>query len=159
MKRFGSAAWSGSLRNGKGTVATESHALDSYPYTYFSRYGEKPGTNPEELLGTAHGACFAMSFVRMLEMSHFEPEQLDARSEVVIDRDADGFTITSVHLSVAAKIPGIDDATFQSIAMEAKSGCPISKLVNTNISFDARLATLESITVADQLKLLREKKK
>ena len=100
-----------------------------------------------------------MSFVRMLEMSHFEPEQLDARSEVVIDRDADGFTITSVHLSVATKIPGIDDATFQSIAMEAKSGCPISKLVNTNISFDARLATLESITVADQLKLLREKKK
>lgn len=72
MKRFGSAAWSGNLRDGKGTVSTESHALDSYPYTFFSRYGEKPGTNPEELLGAAHAACFAMSFVRMLEMSHFE---------------------------------------------------------------------------------------
>jgi len=63
MKRFGSAAWSGNLRDGKGTVSTESHALDSYPYTFFSRYGEKPGTNPEELLGAAHAACFAMSFV------------------------------------------------------------------------------------------------
>jgi lipoyl-dependent peroxiredoxin len=141
MKRFGSAAWSGNLRDGKGSVSTESHALDSYPYTYFSRYGEKPGTNPEELLGAAHAACFAMSFVRMLEMSHYEAEQLDSRSEVVIDKDADGFAITSVHLSVIAKIPDIDDVTFQSIAMKAKSGCPVSKLMNTNISFEARLVS------------------
>ena len=105
MKRFGSAAWSGNLRDGKGSVSTESHALDSYPYTHFSRYGEKPGTNPEELLGAAHAACFAMSFVRMLEMSHFEVERLDSRSEVVIDKDDDGFTNTSVYLSVIAKIP------------------------------------------------------
>jgi lipoyl-dependent peroxiredoxin len=141
MKRFGSAAWSGNLRDGKGSVSTESHALDSYPYTYFSRYGEKPGTNPEELLGAAHAACFAMSFVRMLEMSHYEAEQLDSRSEVVIDKDADGFAITSVHLSVIAKIPNIDDVTFQSIAMKAKSGCPVSKLMDTNISFEARLVS------------------
>jgi lipoyl-dependent peroxiredoxin len=141
MKRFGSAAWSGNLRDGKGSVSTESHALDSYPYTYFSRYGEKPGTNPEELLGAAHAACFAMSFVRMLEMSHYEAEQLDSRSEVVIDKDAEGFAITSVHLSVSAKIPDIDDVTFQSIAMKAKSGCPVSKLMNTNISFEARLVS------------------
>jgi lipoyl-dependent peroxiredoxin len=141
MKRFGSAAWSGNLRDGKGSVSTESDALDSYPYTYFSRYGEKPGTNPEELLGAAHAACLAMSFVRMLEMSHFEAQQLDSRSEVVIDKDGDGFAITSVHLSVVAKIPGIDEATFQSIAMKAKSGCPVSKLMNTNISFEARLVS------------------
>jgi lipoyl-dependent peroxiredoxin len=88
MKRFGSAAWSGSLRDGKGTVSTESHALDSYPYTFFSRYGEKPGTNPEELLGAAHAACFAMSFVRMLGMANLVPEQLDSKSEVVIDKAA-----------------------------------------------------------------------
>jgi osmotically inducible protein OsmC len=137
MKRFGSAAWSGSLRDGKGSVSTESHALDSYPYTFFSRYGEKPGTNPEELLGAAHAACFAMSFVRMLGTAHFEPKQVDAKSEVVIDKDGDGFSITSVHLSVVAKIPGIDEATFQSIAMKAKAGCPISKLMNTNVSFEA----------------------
>ena len=139
MKRFGSAAWSSGLREGKGSVSTESHAMDSYPYTFFSRYGEKPGTNPEDLLGAAHAACFAMSFVRMLGIAHLEPHQLDSKSEVVIDKDGDGFAVTSVHLSVAAKIPGIDDATFQSIALQAKSRCPVSKLMNMNISFEARL--------------------
>jgi lipoyl-dependent peroxiredoxin len=139
MKRFGSAAWSGSLREGKGSVSTESHALDSFPYTFFSRYGEKPGTNPEELLGAAHAACFAMSFVRMLGMAHFEPERLESKSEVVIDKDGDGFAITSVHLSVVAKIPGVNEASFQSIATKAKAECPISKLINTDVSFEARL--------------------
>jgi osmotically inducible protein OsmC len=105
------------------------------------RYGEKPGTNPEELLGAAHAACFAMSFVRMLGMANLVPEQLDSKSEVVIDKDGDGFAITSVHLSIVAKIAGIDEATFQSIAMKAKTGCPVSKLMNTNISFEARLVS------------------
>src|SRR6202162_6641031 len=139
MKRFGSAAWSGDLRDGKGSVSSESHALDSYPYTYFSRYGEKPGTNPEELLGAAHAACFAMSFVRMLGMANFVPEQVDSKSEVVIDKDGDGFSITSVHLTVTAKIPGIDQVTFQSIAARAKAGCPVSKLMNVEIGFGATL--------------------
>jgi osmotically inducible protein OsmC len=80
-----------------------------------------------------------MSFVRMLGMADFEPEQLDSMSEVVIDKDGDGFAITSVHLSVVAKIPGIDEATFQSIAVKAKAGCPVSKLMNTNIGFEAKL--------------------
>jgi lipoyl-dependent peroxiredoxin len=141
MRRFGSAAWSGSLREGKGSVATESHALENYPYTFFSRYGEKPGTNPEELLGAAHAACFTMSFVRMLGMENFVPEQLDSKSEVVIEKDGDGFSITSVHLTAVAKIPGIDDATFQSIAAKAKVGCPVSRLMNVDISFEATLAT------------------
>jgi len=141
MKRFGSAAWSGNLHDGKGLVSTESRALDSYCYTYFSRYGENPGTNPEELLGAAHAACFTMSFVRSLAMSDFKAEQLSSRSEIVIDKDGDGFAITSVHLSVTAKIPGIEETTFQCIAMKAKSGCPISKLMNTNISFEARLVS------------------
>jgi osmotically inducible protein OsmC len=75
MKRFGSAAWNGGPREGKGSVSTESHALETYPYTFFSRYGEKPGANPEELLGAAHAACFTMSFVRLLDMANFVPEQ------------------------------------------------------------------------------------
>jgi osmotically inducible protein OsmC len=108
MKRFGSAAWNGGLREGKGSVSTESGALETYPYTFFSRYGEKPGTNPEELLGAAHAACFTMSFVRLLGMANFVPEQVDSKSEVVIDKDGDGFSITSVHLTVTAKIPGIE---------------------------------------------------
>jgi lipoyl-dependent peroxiredoxin len=126
MKRFGSAAWNGSLREGKGSVSTESRALENHPYAFFSRYSEKPGTNPEELLGAAHAACFTMSFVRLLGMANFVPEQIDSRSEAVIDKDGDGFSITSVHLTVTAKIPGIDQATFQSIAAKAKAGCPVS---------------------------------
>jgi len=110
MKRFGSAAWNGGLREGKGSVSTESRALETYPYTFFSRYDEKPGTNPEELLGAAHAACFTMSFVRLLGMANFVPEQVDSKSEVVLDKDGDGFSITSVHLTVTAKIPGIEVA-------------------------------------------------
>src|SRR5882757_8475445 len=129
MKRFGSATWNGDLRGGKGSVSTESRALESHPYTFFSRYGEKPGTNPEELLGAAHAGCFTMSFVRLLGMANFVLEQVDSKSEVVIEKDGDGFSITSVHLTVTAKIPGIDHETFQSIAVKAKAACPVSKLM------------------------------
>src|ERR1700730_15471764 len=104
-----------------------SRALESRPYTFFSRYGEKPGTNPEELLGAAHAACFTMSFVRMLGMEEFVPEQVESKTEVVIAKDGVGFSITSVHLAVAAKIPGIDHETFQSIQAKAKAGCAVSK--------------------------------
>ena len=141
MKRFGSTTWNGDLRKGKGAVSTESQALENYPFTFLTRYGEAPGTNPEELLGAAHAACFTMSFVRMLGMANFVPEQVDSKSEVVIEKDGDGFSITSVHLTVVAKIPGIDNATFQSIATNAKVGCPVSKLLNVEIGFEATLAS------------------
>jgi len=139
MQRKASAVWKGGLKDGKGAVSSSSGVLSNTPYSFSTRFENTPGTNPEELLGAAHAACFAMSFVRMLGIAHFEPEQLDSKSEVVIDKDGDEFAITSVHLSVAAKIPGIDEARFQSIAMKAKAGCPVSKLMNTNISFEARL--------------------
>jgi lipoyl-dependent peroxiredoxin len=141
MKRFGSATWSGSLRDGKGAVSTESQAMTNHPYTFFGRYGETAGTNPEELLGAAHAACFTMSFVRMLGMANFVPERLDSKSDVVIEKDADGFSITSVHLTVTARIPGIDPDTFQSIASKAKAWCPVSKLINAEIGFEATLAS------------------
>ena len=95
MKRFGSTRWNGGLREGKGAVSTESRALENYPYSFFTRYGEKPGTNPEELIGAAHAACFTMSFVRMLGMANFVSEQVDSKSDVVIEKDGDGFSITS----------------------------------------------------------------
>jgi lipoyl-dependent peroxiredoxin len=135
MNRFGSTRWDGGLREGKGVVSTESHALENYPYSFFTRYGEKPGTNAEELLGAAHAACFTMSFVRMLGMANFVPEQVDSKSDVVIEKDGDGFSITSVYLTVTAKIPGIDRGRFQSIASNAKARCPVSKLMNTEIAF------------------------
>jgi lipoyl-dependent peroxiredoxin len=123
MKRFGSANGNGGLREGKGSVSTESRALETYSYTFFSRYGEKPGTHPEELLGAAHAACFTMSFVRLLGMAKFLPEQVDSKSEVVIDKDGDGFSITSVHLTVTAKIPGVDQATFRRRKSKGRLSC------------------------------------
>ena len=141
MKRFGSTRWNGALREGRGAVSTESRALENYPYDFFTRYGEKPGTNPEELLGAAHAACFIMSFVRMLGMANFVPEQVDSKSDVVIEKDGDGFSITSVHLTVTAKIPGIERDTFQSIASKAKAWCPVSKLMNSEIGLEATLVS------------------
>jgi osmotically inducible protein OsmC len=141
MKRFGSTRWNGGLREGKGAVSTESRALENYPYSFFTRYGDKPGTNPEELLGAAHAACFTMSFVRMLGMANFVPERVDSKSDVVIEKDGNGFSITSVHLTVTAKIPGIDRATFQSIESRAKAWCPVSKLMNAEIGFEATLVS------------------
>ena len=137
MKRFGSATWNGGLREGKGSVSTESRALETYPYTFFSRYGEKPGTNPEELLGAAHAACFV---VRQATR-HGELRAGAGRQQIgsVIDKDSDDFSITSVHLTVTAKIPGIDQAAFQSIAAKAKAGCPVSKLMKVEIGFGATL--------------------
>ena len=141
MNRFGSTRWNGGLREGQGAVSTESRALENHPYSFFTRYGEKPGTNPEELLGAAHAACFTMSFVRLLGMANFVPEQVDSRSDVAIEKDGDGFSITSVHLTVTAKIPGIDHDTFQSIASKAKAWCPVSKLMNAEIGFEATLVS------------------
>ena len=141
MNRFGSTRWNGGLREGQGAVSTESRALENHPYSFFTRYGEKPGTNPEELLGAAHAACFTMSFVRLLGMANFVPEQVDSRSDVAIEKDGDGFSITSVHLTVTAKIPGIDHDTFQSIASKAKAWCPVSKLMNAEIGFEAILVS------------------
>jgi osmotically inducible protein OsmC len=139
MKRFGSTRWNGGLREGNGAVSAESRALENYPYSFLTRYGDKPGTNPEELVGAAHAACFTMSFVRMLGMANFVPEQVDSKLDVVIEKDGDGFSITSVHLTVTAKIPGIDRNTFESIASKAKAWCPVSKLMNAEIGFEATL--------------------
>jgi OsmC subfamily peroxiredoxin len=139
--RLGSTTWNGGLREGKGAASTESRALQNYPYSLFTRYGEKPGTNPEELLGAAHAACFTMSFVRILGMANFVPEQVDSKSDVVIERDGDGFSITSVRLTVTARIPGIDRAAFESIAAKAKACCPVSKLMNAEIGFEATLVS------------------
>jgi lipoyl-dependent peroxiredoxin len=139
MRRFGSATWSGSLRRGHGTVSTESRALEHYPYSFLTRYGDKLGTTPEELLGAAHAACFTILFVRMLGMANFTPEWVDSKSDVIIEKVADGFSITSVHLSVTARIPGIDQNTFESIASKAKARCPVSKLIKVEIGFEPSL--------------------
>lgn len=139
VKTHGSAAWSGGLKDGKGAISTKSGALDKYPYGFASRYEGKPGTNPEELLGAAHSGCFTMNLTRLLGSAGFASEKMDTTAEVTLEQQGDGFTITSVHLTLKAKIPGIDQEKFDELTFAAKTGCPVSKLFNTPITLDASL--------------------
>ena len=139
MKKSGTAVWRGGIKDGKGAVSTESGALKDYPYGFSSRFEGKPGTNPEELIGAAHAGCFTMALSLILGEAKFVAEQMDTRAEVTLDKIDDGFTITSVHLTLNAKIPGIDQGKFAELADKAKSGCPVSKLMKAVITLDAAL--------------------
>jgi osmotically inducible protein OsmC len=135
----GSAKWQGGIKDGKGAISTKSGALKDYPYGFASRFEGKPGSNPEELIGAAHAACFTMALSLILGEAKLTAEQMETKADVTIEKVGDGFAITSVHLSLQAKIPGADDAKFQELAGMAKAGCPVSKLLNTKISLDAKL--------------------
>lgn len=139
MKKSASAVWSGGLKEGKGTISTESGALQDNPYGFNTRFEDQPGTNPEELIGAAHAGCFTMALSGQLGKAGFTAERLQTRAVVTLDKDDSGFTITKVQLSLEARIPGIDDGQFQRIAADAKAGCPVSRLLNAEISLDARL--------------------
>lgn len=141
MKTHGSAVWQGGIKDGEGAISTKSGALSAYPYGFQSRFEGKPGTNPEELIGAAHAGCFTMALSLMLGEAKLTAEQMDTKAEVTLEQVADGFAITAVHLTLKAKIPGADQATFESLAAKAKAGCPVSKLLNAKITLDA---TLES---------------
>ncbi|WP_420133817.1 OsmC family protein [Rhodopseudomonas sp.] len=136
----GSAKWQGGIKDGKGAISTKSGALSDYPYGFASRFEGKPGSNPEELIGAAHAACFTMALSLILGEAKLTAEQMDTKADVTLEKQGDGFAITAVHLTLTAKIPGADDATFQDCAAKAKAGCPVSKLLNTKITLDAKLA-------------------
>jgi lipoyl-dependent peroxiredoxin len=139
MMTFGTAVCEGGLRDGKGAISTRSGALDQYPYGFASRFEGRPGTNPEELIGAAHAGCFTMALSLTLGEAQLKAEHMETKAEVTLDKIADGFAITAVHLTLTAKIPGADQAKFQELAAKAKAGCPVSKLLNTAITLDARL--------------------
>jgi osmotically inducible protein OsmC len=139
MKKSGSAEWKGSLKDGGGTISTQTGVLKEAPYGFRSRFENGPGTNPEELIGAAHAACFSMALSLMLGNHQLTPEYIRTKAEVTLDKAGEGFAITSSHLTVTAKIPGADAATFDRIAKEAKAGCPVSKLMNATITMDATL--------------------
>ena len=139
MKTHGSAVWSGGIKDGKGAISSHSGALKEYPYGFASRFEGKPGTNPEELIGAAHAGCFTMALSLILGEAGLTAEQMNTKAEVTLDKVDDGFAITAVHLTLEAKIPGADDAKFQELAGKAKAGCPVSKLLNTQITLDAKL--------------------
>ncbi|WP_288502065.1 OsmC family protein, partial [uncultured Pseudomonas sp.] len=139
MKKTASAVWQGGLKDGKGQISTESGALKQAPYGFNTRFEGTPGTNPEELIGAAHAGCFSMALSMMLGEAGFTPERIDTHAEVSLDKQADGFAITAVHLTLKATVPGASEAQFQEIANKAKAGCPVSKVLNATISLDATL--------------------
>jgi len=136
----GSAVWQGGLKDGKGAISTKSGALENYPYGFASRFEGKPGTNPEELIGAAHAGCFTMALSLILGEAGFKADEMSTRADVTLDKQDDGFAITAVHLTLKAKIPGIDQAKFQELTDKAKAGCPVSKVLNAKINLDASLA-------------------
>ncbi|HYR69226.1 MAG TPA: OsmC family protein [Candidatus Dormibacteraeota bacterium] len=139
MIRKGSAEWRGSLKEGKGTVSTESGVLANAPYSFGTRFENGKGTNPEELIAAAHAGCFSMALSAQLGAAGLTPESVRTTAAVTLEKVEGGFAVTSSHLDVAAKIPGADRAAFEKAANEAKAGCPISKLLNAKITMDAKL--------------------
>lgn len=139
MDKTASAHWQGNLKQGKGTISTQSGALKDNPYGFNTRFEEQPGTNPEELIGAAHAGCFSMAFSMLLGEENFTPDSIDTNATVTLEEKSDGFTVTAVHLEMTARIPNIDQAKFDEIANKAKEGCPISKLLNADITLDATL--------------------
>jgi osmotically inducible protein OsmC len=141
INRTASAAWSGGLRDGKGSISTESGALAAYPYGFAARFEGKKGTNPEELLGAAHAGCFTMALSLILGEAKLTAEQMDTTAKVTLEQVEGGFEISAVHLTLKAKIPGTDQKTFDELAAKAKAGCPLSKVLKANITLDASLVT------------------
>jgi osmotically inducible protein OsmC len=139
MKTSGSAVWTGGIKDGRGAISTASGALQAAPYGFSSRFEGKPGTNPEELIGAAHAGCFTMALSLILGEAGFTAEKMETRAEVTLDKVADGFAISAIHLDLQAKIPGADKAKFEELANKAKVGCPVSKVLNTSITLTATL--------------------
>ena len=139
IQRNGSAQWSGGIKDGKGSISTESGALKSYPYGFASRFEGKPGSNPEELLGAAHAACFTMALSLILGEAKLTATQMDTTARVTLEQVEGGWAINAVHLTLRAKVPGADAATLAELAAKAKAGCPVSKVLNATITLDAAL--------------------
>ncbi|HEV3437870.1 MAG TPA: OsmC family protein [Gemmata sp.] len=139
IKRKGSAAWRGGIKDGKGTISTESGAIKDYPYGFASRFEGQRGSNPEELIAAAHASCFTMALSLILGEAKLTAEQMDTSAEVTLEQVEGGFAIKAVHLTLKAKIPGADQATFEKLAGMAKAGCPVSKLLKAEITLEATL--------------------
>lgn len=141
MERTASAAWSGGLKDGKGTVSTGSGVLNQTQYSFGTRFENGVGTNPEELIAAAHAGCFTMALSAQLGQANLKPDSLETTATVKFEKTDAGFTITAIHLVTNAKVPGASEAAFNAAAENAKAGCPISRLFkgNTEITLDAKL--------------------
>ncbi|WP_304616444.1 OsmC family protein [Paracoccus sp. (in: a-proteobacteria)] len=138
ITRSGSAKWQGGLKGGKGTVSTASGALDGLAYGFGTRFENGPGTNPEELVGAAHASCFSMALAMMLEQAGVTGVEIETRSDISLDREGEGFAVKKAHLTTTIRGDG-DPETLRETAEKAKAGCPISKLLNAEITMEVRL--------------------
>ncbi len=142
MKRSASAVWSGGLKDGKGLISTESGVLVNARYGFTTRFGDEKGTNPEELIAAAHAGCFSMALSGKLAETQLTPESISTQAAVTLEKTDAGFTVTAIHLTVNAKVPGATLESFSAAAEKAKAGCPISRLLGAaaKITMDAKLA-------------------
>jgi lipoyl-dependent peroxiredoxin len=139
MTTFGTTKWQGGLKDGKGAISTKSGALNEYPYGFASRFEGKPGTNPEELIGGAHSGCFTMALSLILNEAGFTADEMNTKAEITLAKEGDGFAITKSALTLRAKIPGITEEKFKELAGLAEKNCPVSKVLNCEITLDAAL--------------------
>ena len=139
IKRSASAVWQGGLKDGKGVLSTSTGILSNTPYSFRTRFEDEPGTNPEELIAAAHAGCFAMALSGQLDAAELKAESLGVKATIKMEKTDAGMTVTSSHLDLVARIPGASEEAFNTAAANAKAGCPISRLLNCEISLDARL--------------------
>src|SRR5437868_14972474 len=139
MIRKANAVWTGSGRDGVGRLSSASGVLSETAYGYKSRFEDGPGTNPEELLAAAHAGCFSMALAFGLQGAGFTPEEIRTEAAVSLDPDGQGFKISKSALTLRAKVPGIDQAKFLELAHAAEQNCPVSKVLNAEITLDAKL--------------------
>jgi lipoyl-dependent peroxiredoxin len=139
MERTASAVWNGSLKEGKGTITTQSGVLFDAPYSFVTRFENGKGTNPEELIAAAHAGCFTMALSAQLGTMNFTPQSLRTSAKLTLEKLDAGWTISKIHLDVSARVPGISASAFESAAASAKANCPVSRLLKAEITMDAHL--------------------
>ena len=139
MERAATAVWTGGLKDGKGSISTPSGVLSDSPYSFLTRFENAKGTNPEELIGAAHAACFAMALSAQLGTMNFTPQTLRTSAKLTLEKLDAGWTISKIHLDVSARVPGISASAFESAAASAKANCPVSRLLKAEITMDAHL--------------------
>lgn len=139
MIRKASAVWRGGLKDGKGQLSTDSGVLKDTKYSFSTRFENEPGTNPEELIAAAHAGCFSMALSAQLVTVGITPESIQTTATLTMEKLDAGWTITKIHLDVQARIPGGNKEAFEKAAQDAKSGCPVSRVLNAGISMTAKL--------------------
>jgi osmotically inducible protein OsmC len=139
MKRTATAMWNGDIKTGKGTISTESGVLSNSQYSFATRFEQAKGTNPEELIAAAHAGCFSMALSLQLAEAGLVAQSITTKATVTIEKTDAGFTITQSHLDLTARIPGASQQAFEKATDNAKNGCPVSKVLNANITLDRRL--------------------